>query len=227
MGKGIWLLISLIFGIGYGLGAGVIPAGALHVLVKMGGVAALAVYAWRQAAAETRTIALVLALGALGDGLIEFSLIAGALAFFAGHLVACRFYWRERRPGAAGAALAAPIGALVVLSDAAFAVSGRFETGIYALGLGAMAGMAWNSRFARSRVALGAMLFAASDLLLFARMGVLAHSPLPGLLVWPLYYGGQVLIAVGVVADQGRVTAPVLSRVSGAQAIATASGSTP
>eukprot|EP01037_Dinobryon_pediforme_P004377 gene4377-4423_t len=184
MQKHIWLVVSLIFGIGYGLGAGVIPAGALHILVKMGGVAALAIYAWCYAKPENRPIALVLALGALGDGLIELSLIAGALAFLAGHLVACRFYWRERRPGAAGPALAVPIGALVALSDVAFAVSGRFETGIYALGLGAMAGMAWNSRFARSRVALGAVLFAASDLLLFARMGVLAHSPLPDLLVW-------------------------------------------
>ena len=37
-----------------------------------------------------------------------------------------------------------------------------------------------------------------SDLLLFAQMGPLASSPVPEYLVWPIYYLGQLLIAVGV-----------------------------
>jgi uncharacterized membrane protein YhhN len=64
-----------------------------------------------------------------------------------------------------------------------------------------MAAAAWTSSFPRYRVGLGAVLFVASDLLIFARMGPLAASALPGLLVWPLYYFGQVLIATGVVGE--------------------------
>ena len=66
------------------------------------------------------------------------------------------------------------------------------------MGLGAMAASAWLSRFGW-RVRLGVLAFAASDLLIFARQGVLAGSALPGLLVMPLYYLGQLAICTGVV----------------------------
>jgi uncharacterized membrane protein YhhN len=65
--------------------------------------------------------------------------------------------------------------------------------------LGAMAATAWVSHFPRHWVGLGAVLFAVSDLLIFARTGPLAGSMLPQVLIWPLYFGGQVLIATGVV----------------------------
>ena len=70
---------------------------------------------------------------------------------------------------------------------------------LYATGLGAMAGAAWLSRFPRYRVGLGAVLFVVSDLLIFARLGPLAGSAIPALLVWPTYFAGQALIAWGVV----------------------------
>jgi len=66
-----------------------------------------------------------------------------------------------------------------------------------------MAGAAWTSRFSRYRVGIGAVLFALSDLLIFGRLGPLAASPLPHLLVWPLYFAGQALIAWGVVTRLG------------------------
>jgi uncharacterized membrane protein YhhN len=75
---------------------------------------------------------------------------------------------------------------------------------VYALGLGAMAGTAWFSRFPRSTVGLGAWLFVASDLLIFARLGPLHGSVVPDLLVWPLYVVGQGLIAWGVVTSLRR-----------------------
>ncbi len=62
-----------------------------------------------------------------------------------------------------------------------------------------MAASAGASRFPRYRVGIGALMFLGSDLLIFARMGPLPGSPLPGLLIWPLYFGGQALIAWGVV----------------------------
>jgi uncharacterized membrane protein YhhN len=212
----IWLVASLIFGIGYWLGAGAIPAGPLHVAVKMGGVGCLALHAWQNAHQAARPIALVMALGALGDGLIELDLIAGALAFLAGHLVACKFYWRWLRPARWSDRYVA-----VPLLGAGIAVATNIlshdSTGaeIYALGLAAMVAFAWMSDFPRYLVALGAMMFAVSDLLLFARMGVLAASPVPGLLIWPLYYAGQMLITLGVVGYQGRRMSPWLLRVIG------------
>ena len=61
-----------------------------------------------------------------------------------------------------------------------------------------MAAGAWASVFPRYRVGSGAVLFVVADLLLFAEMGPLAGSPVPQFLVWPIYYLGQLLIAVGV-----------------------------
>ena len=66
-------------------------------------------------------------------------------------------------------------------------------------GWGGMAASTWLSSFPRYRVGLGAVLFVASDLLILARLGVLADSAVPGLLIWPLYYFGQFLICIGVV----------------------------
>ena len=62
-----------------------------------------------------------------------------------------------------------------------------------------MAASAWISRFPRYRVGLGAVMFVASDLLIFAKMGPLAGSLIPVLLIWPLYFIGQALIAWGAV----------------------------
>jgi uncharacterized membrane protein YhhN len=69
---------------------------------------------------------------------------------------------------------------------------------LYALALGAMAASAWASVFPRYRVGAGAVLFLLSDLLLFAEMGPLQGNLVPQIMVWPLYYLGQLLIATGV-----------------------------
>jgi uncharacterized membrane protein YhhN len=86
--------------------------------------------------------------------------------------------------------------------------AGAPTAAIYALGLGAMAGSAWISRFPRALTGLGALMFVASDLLIFLRTG----RPIAGQLwcevaVWGLYLGGQTLIAIGGVrglASPGR-----------------------
>lgn len=222
MARHAWLIVSLICGIGYGLAAGQIPLGAWHIALKGGGVAALAVYALVRSGPDNRPIALVMALGALGDVLIELSLVAGALAFLAGHAVACRLYWANRREGPIPGITFALIG-LPILAEW---VSARFDPAllVYASGLAAMVGCAWLSRFRRDRVALGAALFAVSDLLLFAQMGLLSHSVVPGLLIWPLYYLGQLLVTLGVVGFQGRITAPSGPRARGKCASATDKG---
>jgi uncharacterized membrane protein YhhN len=169
--------------------------GAAVVAWKGAGVALLALWAfWEATRRGDRQIALVLALGALGDVLLDTAgLIVGAVAFLIGHLVAIDLYRRHPAGPPAPALLAA-----VLVSAVGGALTWDPGVAIYAFGLGGMAGMATISRFP-PRVAIGAWLFVASDLLIFARFGPLAGSAVPRLLVWPLYFAGQALIAHGVV----------------------------
>lgn len=133
-----------------------------------------------------------LALGALGDVLLETSgMIVGGVAFFAGHLVAILLYWRNRLR----ARWIAPALGLAVAA-AAYAFTRDAGVAVYAAAVGGMAGSAVASRFPLA--GLGGLLFAGSDLLIFAQMGPLYGSALPGLLIWPTYFIGQALIAYGV-----------------------------
>ena len=203
IGRSWWLLASLIAGIGYYLVKDSALPWLLLVGLKGAGVALLAAYAGTLTGSEdAKMLAGVMAFGALGDVLIELALQWGALAFFCGHVLAIALYLRHRREvlplsqklAATTLLLAPPAIAWLLPADRAQA-SG---IAIYALALGGMACAAWASSFPRYRVGIGAVLFVASDLLIFARMGPLASSPLPGLLIWPLYYIGQVLICSGV-----------------------------
>lgn len=193
------LLAALIAGISYFFANRVMPHDAVLTAWKGAGVGLLAL--WAVAHAHSRDgwlLVLVLALGAAGDVLIDvMGLEAGAAAFLAGHVFAIALYVRNRAMPIAGALTAAVIFAAAV-GAAAYALAGP-TAALYAIGLGAMAGTAWTSRFSRAWVALGASLFVVSDLLIFARAGTLASSALPNLLIWPAYFFGQVLIAVGVV----------------------------
>ena len=133
------------------------------------------------------------------------------MAFLIGHLIAIRLYWQHRRSNPTGSQKAAALALLVLTPLVSFQLGGAMVA-LYALGLGGMAATAWLSSFTRYRVGIGAVMFVASDLLIFARMGVLADSALPGLLSWPLYYFGQCLICTGVVGElrrrQGLPVAP-------------------
>ena len=195
-----WLLASLIAGISYYLVAGSDVPGPYQIAWKGAGVGLLAVWAlMRRRSSDARQIGAVLVLGALGDMAIEVSMVAGAGAFLLGHLLAIRLYLRHPR-AATSLSQRLAAAALVVLTPLlAWQLSGSLAAAVYAVGLGGMAGTAWLSSFPRYRVGLGAVLFVASDLLIFARLGVLADSAVPGLLIWPLYYFGQFLICTGVV----------------------------
>ena len=199
-----WLLASLAAGIGFWLLKDSALPGLYLTALKGAGVALLAVYALaRHKGHDANTIAAVMGFGALGDVLIEFRLEAGAVAFLIGHLIAIRLYWQHRRPIHSASQRTAALALLVLTPLISFQLGGPLVA-LYALGLGAMAASAWLSTFSRYRVGLGAVMFVASDLLIFARTGVLANNPLPGLLIWPLYYFGQFLICVGVVGELRR-----------------------
>ncbi|NML05379.1 lysoplasmalogenase [Sphingomonas sp. G-3-2-10] len=176
--------------------------GAAGVAWKGAGVVLLALWAASQARnLDGWLITAVLALGALGDVLLEtHGLIVGAVAFLAGHLVAVWLYARNRQ----GPWLQAIVIAVAVAAISFAIPDTRADApgiAVYALGLGAMAGMAAISRFPRDLVALGALLFVISDLLIFSKLGFLKTSAIPGLLIWPTYFTGQAFIAWGVVTS--------------------------
>lgn len=163
------------------------------------GVALLALWAALQAKGWNGwLLAGALAFGALGDVVLEaVGLQAGAAAFLVGHLLAIWLYLAHR--------LRDRSWPLILLIPVVVAVSSWLpdigamvpSVGLYALVLAAMAVAASHSRFRGA--ALGAWLFVVSDLLIFASLGPLRESFVPALLVWPLYFGGQAIIAWDVV----------------------------
>lgn len=195
-----WLLASLVAGISFYFVAGSHVPGLYQIAWKGAGVALLAVWAVvRHRSPDAYQIGAVMVLGALGDMLIEVDQTAGAGAFLLGHLVAIHLYLRHRRAVLTLSQRLAAAALLVLTPLLAWQLSGSLAAAAYAVTLGGMAAAAWLSSFPRYRVGLGAVLFVASDLLIFARLGVLADNPLPGLLIWPLYYFGQFLICTGVI----------------------------
>lgn len=200
-----WLLASLVAGTSYWLAAkGHVP-GMWLILWKGAGVALLAAYAWaHHPSRHARMIAGVMALGAIGDMVLEVNFTGGAVAFLLGHLLAIALYMGFRRDLPSLSQKATAVITLLLVPLIAYELSGRGDVALYALSLSGMAAAAWTSSFPRYRVGIGAMMFVASDLLIFGRMGPLAESPLPGLLIWPLYYFGQFLICTGVIATLRR-----------------------
>lgn len=201
----IVLVLALLSGLSYFVASRMLEPSMMLIVWKGAGVGLLALWAAMQArSADGWLIAVVMAFGALGDVLIDaMGLIPGALAFLAGHVVAIGLYLRHRREALAPTQL---VLAIILVPAVVFITWSLPENredalgiALYSFGLAVMASLAWTSRFPRYWVGIGAMLFVASDLLIFARIGPLADSALPSLLIWPLYFTGQAMIAMGVV----------------------------
>ena len=200
----ILFLAALLAGITYWPGSELPLPDALLVAWKGAGVGLLAV--WAALGARDRDgwlLTAVMAFGAAGDVLLEAAgLEIGAAAFLIGHLIATWLYLRNQRAdGGWRPLLLVPVIVLAaaLLPDDKAAVPG---IALYSLGLAIMGACALMSRFRTA--AIGAWLFIASDLLIFARLGPLADSFVPDLLVWPLYFAGQAMIAW----DVGRLSRP-------------------
>jgi len=173
---------------------------------KGAGVGLLVVYAALNAKdLDGWLLTAVMAFGTLGDVLLEtHGLIVGALAFLAGHLTAIWLYLKNRRARLGGADWAIAAALVAGITFVAYLLpqdrAGAPGIALYASGLAAMTAAAFVSRFPRTLVFAGAAMFAVSDLLIFLRTGRPALDIFPmGLGVWGLYFGGQVLIALGVV----------------------------
>ncbi|HYE45002.1 MAG TPA: lysoplasmalogenase family protein [Caulobacter sp.] len=190
--------VSFVLSWGQGLPPGV------ELAWKGSGVGLLAVYAALKARSlDGWLLVAVMALGATGDVLLgAISLMAGAIAFLAGHLVAIGLYLRNHRPNLSRSQRLLA----VVLVPATVAIAwmlpadraGAAGIALYSFGLAVMAACAWISRFPRFWTGLGAVMFVVSDLLIFARLGPLPDTFETGLAVWGLYFAGQLMICLGV-----------------------------
>lgn len=200
-----WLLASIAAATAfYFLSDNPVFEGTWGLLAKGASVGLLALYVWLRVPQGRRGIdggllVVALTLASAGDVAIELDFVVGGAFFTAAHLVAVGLYIKNRhkRPSPAqkmiGAALL--IGAPLV----SYLLSGQMLVAAYAAFLGAMASAAWMSHYPRYRVGSGAVLFVLSDWLIFARMGPYDLALLPDLLIWPLYYAGQMMIATGIV----------------------------
>jgi uncharacterized membrane protein YhhN len=203
-----WLFASLAFGLTFPLSWQLALPDYAAIVWKMAGVGLLVGYALRKHhRGEFLLLAAVMALWALGDGLLELDMIWGAIAFALGHGVAIILFLKHRRvhPAfsqkalAAAVFLLAPVIAYFLPGVQPGIPNGGAQAAVYTVVVAAMAAMAWSSNFPRYRVGLGAMAFVVSDLLIFARFGPLANSGWVSLAIWYLYYGGVLMIATGIV----------------------------
>ena len=177
---------------------------------KTSGVGLLAV--WAAANAREKNgwlIAAVLGFGALGDYLLDAKgLIVGASAFAVGHVVAIILYLTNRRaqmtPSQRLLGWLTMPATLVIVWAMLSPAAGWWHAAVYSLFVAAMAAAAWTSRFPRYRTGIGAMMFLASDLFIFAGEGAVLSKDVTMWLVWPLYFAGQALIAWGVVSTLSR-----------------------
>ena len=199
-----WLFASLFFGLTFPLSWQLGLPDYLSILWKMAGVGLLIGYALRKhRMGEFLLVAGMMTFWALGDGLLEIDMVWGAIAFAIGHGVAIYLFLRHQRvhPVLSQKLLAIAVFVLAPVI-AYFLPTDRFmgvQAAVYTVFVAGMAATAWNSNFPRYRVGTGAMAFVASDLLIFAEMGPLAGAAWINLAIWALYYGGVLLIAVGVV----------------------------
>ncbi len=174
------------------------------MLVKGAGVALLAIYAFaRHSSPDARLLGWALGAAALGDMAMQWNHQIGGLLFFLFHVLAMGVFLRNRRESITGTQswvvgmtlILTPVIAWLLPADR----DAAWQVGLYGFALGGMASSAWASSFPRYRVGAGAMLFLASDLLIFAGWGPLEGHFLPEYMVWPVYYLGMFLITTGVI----------------------------
>lgn len=177
------------------------PIGELWlILIKGAGVGFLAIYALRRGpGVDGAILAVALAISALADMALELWFEVGGGLFALSHCFAIALYLRNRRESPSFSQNLLGLTLLIGVPALSYLLSGDPLVAVYSVTLGTMAAAAWNSRFPRYRVGIGAILFVISDWLIFGRMGPYDLGLVPDLAVWPLYFAGQLMIATGVV----------------------------
>lgn len=207
----LWLL-ALVGGISFFLAVFKHWDGPAIWAWKTSGVGLLALWAAANArSTDGKLIAAALAFGAFGDWLLDAAgMLPGAAAFATGHLIAIILYMRNRRPSLTASQkllgwVLVPLAILIAWGLTRGAEVHQMGAAIaYTGGVAIMAATAWTSRFPRYRTGIGAMMFLASDLFIFAGEGGALSKDVTMWFVWPLYFAGQALIAWGVVSTLSR-----------------------
>lgn len=207
----LWLL-ALVGGISFFLAVFKHWDGPAIWAWKTSGVGLLALWAAANArSTDGKLIAAALAFGAFGDWLLDAAgMLPGAAAFATGHLIAIILYMRNRRPSLTASQkllgwVLVPLAILIAWGLTRGAEVHQMGAAIaYTGGVAIMAATAWTSRFPRYRTGIGAMMFLASDLFIFAGEGGALSKDVTMWLVWPLYFAGQALIAWGVFSTLSR-----------------------
>jgi len=200
-----WLLASIAAATAfYFLRDNPIGEGTWGLLAKGAAVSLLALYALLRVPNDRRgldgvLLVIALLLAAMGDVAIELDFLTGGAFFTLSHCVVVALYLRNLRQRPSPSQRMLALALFIAVPLVSYLLSNQVEVAIYAAFLGAMASAAWSSRYPRYRVGTGAVLFVISDWLIFSRMGALDLGVLPDLLIWPLYYAGQVMIATGIV----------------------------
>ena len=177
-------------------------------------VAPLALLAFRSSlpGRDGLLLGIALAFGSLGDVLLDWNASlfpAGLGAFLLGHVFYITLFWKNRpkRPLAwADVGILIGLGVFTtMMSLYLLPATGQLAPAV-AFYMGALTGMVATSvtlQLPGRWVVLGALLFLFSDTVLAVSK---FKSPVPGreLLVWPTYYVGQLLIAVGYLRAKTR-----------------------
>lgn len=201
-----WLLVSLVAALAWwAFGDSQMVPGLFKMAWKAVPLACLAVYAFQRHLGPDGTIlTAMLAIAAMADAMTELIYAAAGTLMTFSLLLAIWLYSRNRRETTSLSQKGLGLALVLVLPAAAWVMlageDGRLLVTGFSLMLAIMAAMAWTSRFSRYRVGAGAMLFVLSQFVLFAITGPIWRASEWGeLLVWPLYYSGQLLITTGVV----------------------------
>ena len=199
------ILASLAAGLAYPILEG--HVGLLSaIFAKASGVGLLALAA--ASLPSQRTLAAIMAAGALGDILLELpdGLVPGGASFAIGHVVAIAFYARNRlQPALPLAASAAVAVILYGLAMPALVLPAGAPIGaltLYTVLLCGMAASTLISRFPLRLTAMGALLFVLSDTFLVMGLGgrFVMSPALQGLVIWYAYYVGQLGIFAGIIS---------------------------
>jgi uncharacterized membrane protein YhhN len=200
----VLLIGSLVAGASYVVSWALPLPLAASVTLKGACVAQLTLYAGLKARnLDGWLICVALAFATLGDVLLDtLGLIAGALAFFAGHVTAIALYLRNRSYVLTPRQNLLALALVPAITAVAFWLTAHRESlaysALYSLSLALMAATAWTSEFPRNRTGVGALMFAGANILIYARLGAVPHGLGIDLAIWGLYLGGQVLICLGV-----------------------------
>jgi uncharacterized membrane protein YhhN len=200
----IILLFAIVIGLGHVLTFSSPTDETLKFVWKFASVGTLALYAAICARnLDGWLITGVMLFSALSDiFLVTIGDIPGALSFIVADCIAIWIYCRHLRSRMGAPAIIITSLFIIAASGLAYMLpADRAEAlgiAIFTIPLAAMAAFANLSRFPRYLVGLGAAMVLGSDLLIFARMGVLKDIAAGAELVWLLYFVGEVLVVMGV-----------------------------